>query len=1030
MNMLRIAASLRASRGPAVVGVSILAVSVVLLVWTGRDTTNIVEAADALPFRTVDARLSDGFAYRPLRTTRGGTEELLRIRELAWMFRGRWLSSHSPEAGRRAGAALLLAGEADQALRVLNEALGRATSESEVLAAVRRSDDARLLTDFSAAALERSSARNDGRGLLLAFEAADRAWHLTASPSAGWNRALAAERLGALRLAARSWEQAMAVESSPDWSREGDRKRAAARAQAVAPLEESREIYIHRELIRHVMVTLQRGVGNRQTPREIRPRVETDDPLFVDTDVALAEISTTAQSRRLMRALQSYTRGRSAFENDDLKTALDAFELAEREFDALHMPLVLLARDQRIRCQCSVAHAGCLDNMRAFRAELVASGRYPWMAARAAYGVGQALYRQGRIYEAAEWLQRAATEYEDVRDWAAEGFTHTPLANVFSAAGETDLALSHHLAALRQRGQTAGDRRRRQLEDAVLFMLRYGYLATAELLLMEMEGTPATQAGHVMEATLRGTLAARRGDLRGADFQFQRAHALLASVEDPTARADVQQPLAIAEAAAQPKQSGSIAELDAAIARHQDSAYSVWMPLLLLERGSAYERKGEPLLAENDFMQAIGILERREPRIDQTMTGLGIASERGSPFDRAIRMFLKQGRGVDALSIAQRSAGLRISSLYARSAGLRDSFHEAREPGAIATIADIRAVLPSHGAAIAYHLLSDELITWIITGKDVRIVRRRVRATDLVALGEGLRQCAARPGCHDDSAIERVSGILLRDWIERIPREATLLIQPPAELQGVPFSMLQTIGHESLLVRNPLSTAPTLRAFVRAKRLDDERSGEVSGFFAAAPRPGAGRDPLPLALSEVTRASRLYAVAMVDTHVTRERFLARAPSFSIVHFAGHVVVNDEQPLLSALLFDESEEGARAVLYVHELRASSFARARLVVLSGCETGRSPRPMMSVANALLSQSVPSVVYTLWPVSDEAAETFAVAFHQGLAAGRTRAEAVREAQITLFRKAPGEPEAWAPFALAGVPGPLLNGTKRNGT
>jgi CHAT domain-containing protein len=77
-------------------------------------------------------------------------------------------------------------------------------------------------------------------------------------------------------------------------------------------------------------------------------------------------------------------------------------------------------------------------------------------------------------------------------------------------------------------------------------------------------------------------------------------------------------------------------------------------------------------------------------------------------------------------------------------------------------------------------------------------------------------------------------------------------------------------------------------------------------------------------------------------------------------------------------------------------------------------------MSVANALLSQSVPSVVYTFRAVDDSVAEAFALELHRALNSGKSRAEAVRDAQLSLMRNHPDD-SAWAAFALAGAPGPL---------
>lgn len=1031
METLHPVARSRAGRWSSIAIVVLIVAGAIAAAFRSRSSADdsargLLTAVNALRFRIVEGRLSDDFEHRVLRGAGPSTTDLLGITETAVKLRERWKADGTPELGRRAGVALLAAGQTAAGATTLAEALRRLTGERSPLTAIAQCEDAALLTDFSAALLQRAANHGQARDLLLAFESADRAWRLTRSSSAAWNRALAAERIGLPVVASRAWQNAVAADAGSTWSHEASAHEQATTQLAAAPLPDSPERFFHRELPARATAILKDGT---QPATENMVQVAGIDPvsgdhLASDTIAAVLRVrneGSAADRSRVVAALAAYTRGRDAFENDQLNDAHREFTFAERELKAFRISFALLARDQRIRCQCSqAAQPACLEEYEASRAELLASGRYPWLTARTAYGRGQAFYRRGRIYEAAEWFQQGHDELQALNDVALLSLTSSMLANAYAAAGETDVALDHFLEALRTRSADIGDRRRRQIEDVILFMLHHGFLSTAELLIDEMTGLPSTIAGRVMESTLRGLIAARRGDAASAATHFERAHVLLTAVKDEDARTDVQRYLAIAESGAW--STGVLSDLDAAVAEHEHDQYLVWLPQLLAKRGSLFEQRNEPERAEADYRRAIEILEKREPRIDETVLSLGVGTDQDSAFDRLIRLLLQQQRVATALSVAERASTLRISALHARGVGARDVFRASRGAGGGEAVAELQRVLPSEAVAVVQYLLRDELITWTVTVREIRAVRHAVRSQDLIGAVDDLRACTARSGCPDDDALELVSDVLLRDWIVRAPRDATLWFQPPAELQAVPFAMLKTRDGVPLLDRNAVATAPSLRAFVRAVRLDTERAGKTDAFFAAAPRPGAGRDPLPLAVSEATRASEAYTHARVETHATRSRFLEQSPNFSIVHFAGHVVVNDQQPLLSALVFDADADHADSqMLLMHELDEHSFARARMVVLSGCETGRAPRPTMSMANALLSQSVPSVVYTSWPVEDAAAEEFAIAFHRAIAAGRSRAAAVREAGLALRRAHPEQPHWWAAFALAGASSPL---------
>ena len=107
-----------------------------------------------------------------------------------------------------------------------------------------------------------------------------------------------------------------------------------------------------------------------------------------------------------------------------------------------------------------------------------------------------------------------------------------------------------------------------------------------------------------------------------------------------------------------------------------------------------------------------------------------------------------------------------------------------------------------------------------------------------------------------------------------------------------------------------------------------------------------------------------------------------------------------------------------------------------VLAGCETagGRATNGegVLGLTSAFLSAGVPVVVSSRWPVDDGATAVLMKHFYDRLAAGRTVASALREAQMAV-RKNPrtSHPFYWAGFAVVGdgtrVVRPLLAGKQR---
>ncbi len=97
------------------------------------------------------------------------------------------------------------------------------------------------------------------------------------------------------------------------------------------------------------------------------------------------------------------------------------------------------------------------------------------------------------------------------------------------------------------------------------------------------------------------------------------------------------------------------------------------------------------------------------------------------------------------------------------------------------------------------------------------------------------------------------------------------------------------------------------------------------------------------------------------------------------------------------------------------------QANLVVLSACEThlGKLKKgdELTGLTRAFIYAGTPSIITTLWQVSDRSSYELMRLFYQNLKAGLNKAEALQQAQIaTLERHA--HPYYWAAYQLTGEP------------
>jgi pimeloyl-ACP methyl ester carboxylesterase len=149
----------------------------------------------------------------------------------------------------------------------------------------------------------------------------------------------------------------------------------------------------------------------------------------------------------------------------------------------------------------------------------------------------------------------------------------------------------------------------------------------------------------------------------------------------------------------------------------------------------------------------------------------------------------------------------------------------------------------------------------------------------------------------------------------------------------------------------------------------------------------------------------------------------RSGKFDIVHYAGHAFFDDKNRARSGLLLSGEEVLSGADL------AGASNLPFLVFFNACQAGRvrgeNPDPAAhpptevaarsyGVAEAMMRGGIANYLSTYWPVRDDAAETFATTFYQGVLNGA----AVGAALLTA-RKAVNELKVhdWADYILYGT-------------
>jgi CHAT domain-containing protein/tetratricopeptide (TPR) repeat protein len=126
--------------------------------------------------------------------------------------------------------------------------------------------------------------------------------------------------------------------------------------------------------------------------------------------------------------------------------------------------------------------------------------------------------------------------------------------------------------------------------------------------------------------------------------------------------------------------------------------------------------------------------------------------------------------------------------------------------------------------------------------------------------------------------------------------------------------------------------------------------------------------PLPYAQTEVTIASQMFPKSrvIVGHEATRQTVLTSLDFHDVAHIACHATADLINPLRGRIYLANDE-----ALMVEEILSERFHLLRLAVLSACETGipgtKLPDEVVGFPTSLIQAGVPSVIASLWSVSD---------------------------------------------------------------
>ncbi|MEG4069554.1 CHAT domain-containing protein [Microcoleus sp. Pol11C2] len=281
-----------------------------------------------------------------------------------------------------------------------------------------------------------------------------------------------------------------------------------------------------------------------------------------------------------------------------------------------------------------------------------------------------------------------------------------------------------------------------------------------------------------------------------------------------------------------------------------------------------------------------------------------------------------------------------------------------------------------------------------------------------------------------DPSLQELYQLLIEPIADLLPQDPTSRITfiPHESLFLVPFAALQDTSGNYLIEKHTILTAPSIQVLSLTKKQQQLASGKgalvvgnptMPSIAFATNQPPQQLSSLPHSEAEaIAIAQLLNAEPLTGDKATKVAVLQQIERSRIVHLATHGILDDVEglgvPGVIALAPSKDDSGLLTASEIFNLRLN----AELVVLSACNTGRgriTGDGIIGLSRSFIAAGVPSVVVSLWSVSDESTADLMAEFYRQMQLTPDIAQALRKAMLVTLVKHPN-PVDWAAFTLIG--------------
>jgi len=349
-----------------------------------------------------------------------------------------------------------------------------------------------------------------------------------------------------------------------------------------------------------------------------------------------------------------------------------------------------------------------------------------------------------------------------------------------------------------------------------------------------------------------------------------------------------------------------------------------------------------------------------------------------------------------------------------------------------ASLDDLRGALEPGETVVEYFTTGDRVSAFVVSREEVRLARDIVSRSEIdgclsslsFQIGKfhyGPEYVEAHFGQLRRAANEVLTKLHTQLFtpLEAMVSGDRLIVIPHGALHYIPFHALHN-GRDYLIERFEISSVPSASVLklCRARKASSQSSDLKSDFSSGGllVALGLAESGTPNIDEEIDSLVALFpdSITLTGSQATRTNLLEAAPHARFLHLASHGYFRRDNPMFSFLKLADSNLHFYNLL---DLRLN----AEMVTLSACHTGVNKvfpgDELHGLVRGFLYAGAPSVVASLWAVSDRSTAEFMREMYSQIRAGSSKRAAIRHAQLAI-KDAYGHPYYWAPFVLMGNP------------